>query len=214
MPTLHVVGDSISQHYGPYLADYLAGTLDYSRKEGMPGDPDDANGANGGDSSAVLRYLSACKERGYHWDYLLLNCGLHDLRTDTATGAKQIPPDAYRTNLRAIIALARTLAAHVIWVRTSPVVDAIHNATAQSFRRHAADVDAYNSIADAVMQESGVSTHRSVQLHDQVGRRRLPRSCALRGAGAAITGRLHRRLPQRSLRIGQTTIAPRRHGEH
>jgi lysophospholipase L1-like esterase len=156
MPTLHVVGDSISQHYGPYLGDYLAGTLDYSRKEGMPGDPDDANGANGGDSSAVLRYLNACKERGYHWDYLLLNCGLHDLRTDASTGTKQIPPDAYRTNLMAITAVARTLAAHVIWVRTSPVSDDIHNATAQPFRRYAADVDAYNSIADAVMQESGI----------------------------------------------------------
>ena len=156
MSTLHVVGDSISQHYGPYLAEYLAGTLDYSRKEGMPGEPDDANGANGGDSAAVLRYLSACKERGYHWDYLLLNCGLHDLRTDASTGAKQIPPDAYRTNLRAIAVAARTLAAHVIWVRTSPVVDAIHNAQPQSFRRYAVDVDAYNSIADAVMHESGI----------------------------------------------------------
>jgi len=39
MLTLHVVGDSISMHYGPFLERYLSGLLAYSRKEGMPGDP-------------------------------------------------------------------------------------------------------------------------------------------------------------------------------
>jgi lysophospholipase L1-like esterase len=157
MPTLHVVGDSISQHYGPSLETYLSGTLAYSRKEGMPGDPAEPSGANGGDSSLVLRYLRACAERGLHWDYLLLNCGLHDLRTDPASGTKQVPLVHYEQNLRQIIPLARSLAAHVIWVRTSPVIDAIHNAKSQAFHRHLSDVIVYNSIADSVMHEWGVA---------------------------------------------------------
>jgi len=156
MPTLHVVGDSISQHYGPYLQQYLGGLLAYSRKEGMPGDPNEPNGSNGGDSSLVLRYLWACKERGLRWDYLLLNCGLHDIRTDPTSGVKQVMPETYQRNLREIIPLACSLAAHVVWVRTSPVVDAIHNARSQAFHRHAVDVDSYNAIADAIMREDGV----------------------------------------------------------
>lgn len=153
MPTLHVVGDSISQHYGPYLQTYLSGMLDYSRKEGMPGDPAEPSGSNGGDSSLVLRYLRACAERGCHWDYLLLNCGLHDIKTDPVTGAKQVSLPQYEQNLRQIIPVARSLAAHVTWVRTSPVVDAIHNARSQAFHRHAADVQEYNDSADSVMRE-------------------------------------------------------------
>ena len=156
MPTLHVVGDSISQHYGPYLQQYLGGLLAYSRKEGMPGDPNEPSGDNGGDSALVLRYLRACREHGMHWDYLLLNCGLHDIKTDPATGAKQAPPAAYAHNLGAIVPLALALASQVIWVRTTPVDDAIHNARQQQFHRFAADVDRYNAIADAIMHEHGI----------------------------------------------------------
>lgn len=156
MPTLHVLGDSISQRYGPYLKVYLKGVLDYSRKEGMPGDPAEPNGTNGGDSALVLRYLQACHERDMHWDYLLLNCGLHDLRTNPKTRAKQVEPDLYLNNLRQIVPAARALARHIIWVRTTPVADAIHNALSASFHRFAVDVDDYNALADTVMAEAGI----------------------------------------------------------
>jgi lysophospholipase L1-like esterase len=157
MPTLHVVGDSISQQYGPHLDRFLRGIIVYSRKEEMPGDPAEANGSNGGDSSLVLRYLLACQQRAYHWDYLLLNCGLHDLRTKPATGAKQQPLDAYEHNLRQIALLAQSLANHVVWVRTTPVVDAIHNTSpTQEFHRFATDVETYNAVADSIMSEHGV----------------------------------------------------------
>jgi len=156
MPTLHVVGDSISQHYGPYLQQYLASWLVYSRKEGMPDEPDHPLGANGGDSALVLRYLSACRARSRRWDYLLLNCGLHDLRADVLTHAHQVPGDDYRRNLQGIVAVALTVATRVVWVRTTPVVDAIHNSREQSFLRFAAAVERYNAIANAVMQEAGI----------------------------------------------------------
>lgn len=156
MLTLHVVGDSISQHYGPCLQQYLAPRLAYSRKEGMPDAPAEPNGANGGDSALVLRYLRACRQRSLYWDVLLLNCGLHDVRTDIVSHAKQVPEDAYRGNLHAIVSLARDLAGHVVWVRTTSVIDAIHNAREQKFLRFAADIIRYNDIADAVMQENSI----------------------------------------------------------
>lgn len=157
MPTLHVIGDSISQQYGPHLERFLHGILAYSRKEGMPGDPGEPNGSNGGDSALVLRYLLACKERAQHWDYLLLNCGLHDMRTNPATGAKQQPPDAYERNLQQIVPLAASLAPQVVWVRTTPVVDAIHNTSpTQGFYRFAADVEQYNALADKIMRAHAV----------------------------------------------------------
>jgi len=154
--TLHVVGDSISQQYGPFLGRYLAGRLEYSRKESMPGGPAEPNGANGGDSSLVLCYLTACERVGRHWDYLLLNCGLHDLRTTPETQAKQVPLEVYHANLRRIVPAARSLASHVLWVRTTPVVDAVHNSRSLTMHRFATDVDRYNAVADGVMQEHAI----------------------------------------------------------
>lgn len=153
MHTLHVVGDSISQQYGPYLKQFLLGVLSYSRKEGMPGDPSEPNGSNGGDSSLVLRYLAACAERGWHWNVLLINCGLHDLRTHPGTGLKQVPLDRYEANLQQIIPLARRICGKVVWVRTTPVVDAIHNAASRSlsFLRFGQDAVAYNAVADRLL---------------------------------------------------------------
>jgi hypothetical protein len=158
MQSIHVVGDSISIHYGPYLEQFLTGLFTYSRKEGMPGQPDEPNGANGGDSSLVLRYLYACRDRGYHWNVLLVNCGLHDVKTDPHVGVRQVEPEEYRRNVQAIVGAGRLLADRLIWVRTTPVIDAVHNSRSQAFHRFAADVDAYNGIADAVMRGNGIAT--------------------------------------------------------
>ena len=120
--------------------------------------PDEPNGANGGDSALVLRYLDACRARDCHWDVLLANCGLHDLRTDPQTGAKQVEPESYRRNLQAIVDVGRLLTGCLLWVRTTPVTDSIHNSRSRAFHRFAADVDGYNEIADGVMRARGVAT--------------------------------------------------------
>ncbi|MCB0124945.1 MAG: SGNH/GDSL hydrolase family protein, partial [Caldilineaceae bacterium] len=103
---LFIVGDSISIQYGPYLAAALHGVMDYSRKEGEKEallNLDQPQGANGGDSSMVLAYLQAkAAAGGIDADLLLLNCGLHDIKTNPATGAKQVPIDQYAQNLQQI----------------------------------------------------------------------------------------------------------------
>src|SRR5271169_4796096 len=96
---VYVLGDSISIQYGPYLEKYLSGIMDYARKEGVEEallNLDKPQGANGGDSALVLSFLQArAAAGGIDADVLLLNCGLHDLRTDPVTSAKQAPLNQY-----------------------------------------------------------------------------------------------------------------------
>ena len=89
-PRLFVIGDSISIFYGPYLKKYVEGKFDYDRKrdkgEAMK-NLDNPVGANGGDSRMVLSYLKELSaDPSFKADVLLLNCGLHDVKTDPKTG--------------------------------------------------------------------------------------------------------------------------------
>lgn len=162
LPRLFVIGDSISIQYGPHLERFLSGSFAYDRKRDAAGAKAEQNldvprGANGGDSAMVLAYLRArAAGEPIEAGVLLLNCGLHDIKTDIATQAKQVPPDAYARNLRAILAEARRMNLHVVWVRTTPVITEIHNARSRSFHRFAADVADYNAIADEIMAETKV----------------------------------------------------------
>jgi lysophospholipase L1-like esterase len=156
---LYVLGDSISIQYGHYLERYLGERFTYARKradeEAQLGLPH-PQGDNGGDSSMVLAFLEA-KEQigGIPADLLLLNCGLHDIKTDPQTGIKQSPIETYRANLGKIVEIVRRLGLDLIWVRTTPCDEAIHNARQMTFHRFAADVEHYNSVADEVMRAAG-----------------------------------------------------------
>ncbi len=162
LPRLFVIGDSISIQYGPYLEALLAGKLSYDRKrdtgnECALADLNIAGGANGGDSSMVLAYLRHRRATDpILADYLLLNCGLHDIKAHPTNHALQIPLDQYRKNLAAILDEARAAHLRVLWVRTTPVIDEIHNTRVFDFHRHAAGVAAYNEAADTIMRADGI----------------------------------------------------------
>lgn len=161
LPRLFVIGDSLSVHYGPSLEQALAGVMAYDRKRPLDGKTAEANldiaeGANGGDSQRVLAYLRFRREKDpIRADILLINCGLHDIKTDPATGARQVPPEQYEANLRQIVEEAAAVNLQLVWLRTAPVIDELHN-TRAAFHRFEADVEAYNRIADAVMRQAGV----------------------------------------------------------
>jgi GNAT superfamily N-acetyltransferase len=152
---VYLVGDSISIQYGPYLQTYLAGTMEYARKEGDEEallNLDQPQGANGGDSGMVRSFLAAkAASGGIDADLLLVNCGLHDIKTDPDTGEKQVPIDAYTENLRAIVAISAAMKPRLIWIRTTPCDEAVHNQAGMTFHRFSADCDAYNRVADQVM---------------------------------------------------------------
>ena len=157
------LGDSIALQYGPYLEQYLAGLMVYERIDGNSEalkNLDLPQGANLGDSTRVLGYLEARVAKGLlvDADYLLLNCGLHDIRTDPQTVAKQVPLENYRLNLPKIIAAAAALGTRLIWLRTTPCDEAVHNVKSTQFHRYSADAIAYNAAADEIMAEHGIKS--------------------------------------------------------
>ncbi|WP_168123833.1 SGNH/GDSL hydrolase family protein [Paenibacillus sp. HB172176] len=159
MRQLFVIGDSISMQYGPYLEAMTAGRYGYDRKRGERAT--DANldrpaGANGGDSSMVLRYLTEQKEKGVAYDVLLLNCGLHDIKRDVEHEALNVSPEQYRRHLEQIMAVAGGMSGRIVWIRTTDVVDAIHWKHSKAFKRYHADVESFNRIADEVCEMRGI----------------------------------------------------------
>ncbi len=157
LPLLYVLGDSISIQYGPYLEKYLRGQFRYSRKSGEEVallNLDIAQGSNAGDSKRVVDFLSAKRaDNGFCPDILLLNCGLHDIKREVAKGKPlQVEPDDYRANLIKAVGIIREIGSKPVWVRITPVADAIHNEREIQFYRHEADANAYNAIADEVME--------------------------------------------------------------
>lgn len=150
---LYVIGDSISIHYGPYLEKFLSQKFIYDRKGKSvdPGDLDYVSNVNGGDSRNVLQYLQSTKPV---FDTLLLNCGLHDIKT--INSCKQVPPEDYRCNLQNIIQTVHKMNRHVVWLNSTPVNNERHNSLCTSFKRYNEDILYYNEIAASVMTEHHV----------------------------------------------------------
>jgi lysophospholipase L1-like esterase len=164
LPRVFVIGDSISIQYGEALARQLTGIFRYERKRDAAGagratsNLDIPTGANGGDSAMVLDYLRHRQATApIAAEVVLLNCGLHDIKTDPVTRQRQVDPESYERNLREIIASVAAQGATLIWIRTTPVFDAVHNGRNSSFHRYASDLALYNGIADRVMTAAGIT---------------------------------------------------------
>lgn len=158
---IFVVGDSISIQYGPYLESYLGGLLQYDRKSddgGAPAQLEVYEGPNGGDSRSVAGYLETrARDKSFRPDFLMVNCGLHDIRRKQGEAAAyQVGLQDYRANLERIYAAARRIGAQLIWVRTTPVIDSIHNRPGMEFHRYATDQQRYNDIADEFFKDRDV----------------------------------------------------------
>lgn len=159
-PSLFWIGDSISLNYHADLRDLCEGAYAYRRKEGMDEaarNLDEARGANGGDSVRVLAYLRAALGEGaIPEDVLVVNCGLHDIKRDRASGTIQVSPEDYRAHLQSLVALAEDAGKRLLWIRTTPVDETRHALWSKSFDRREADLEVYNRIADEVMDRAGV----------------------------------------------------------
>ena len=157
--SVFVLGDSISIYYGPHLKRFVAGLLDYDRKRGEEeaiADLDNPVGANGGDSRMVLEYLREQNSRGVTYDILMVNCGLHDIKTDPEKGTRQVDVEEYERNLVAITKLGKEMSETMLWVTTTPIHDEQHNSRMKEFFRYSRDVDEYNRSSDRVTIEAGI----------------------------------------------------------
>lgn len=93
--SIFIIGDSISIGYSPYLQKYLKEKFYFLQKKGIKEslwNHDTLMGANGGDSSLVLKYLNNnhIHQEIPKVDYFLFNCGLHDIKTNTISKKKQV----------------------------------------------------------------------------------------------------------------------------
>lgn len=153
MKKLFVIGDSISCYYGKYLKAMLNGFCEYDRKGGnhkLENLDDCTDGINGGDSSMVLTYFrEVLKKDFFHPDYLLLNCGLHDVKKHGET--LQIPPEQYRDNLNQICDLAKLHEINLVWIRTTPLNENSPQMSKSNILWRRGDIEIYNQIADAIM---------------------------------------------------------------
>lgn len=158
MKKLFVIGDSISIHYGEYLRKLCEGRAEYARKRSRPEFA--GHGLemtdNGLDSAEVLKYAKYLNAQGLiDFDTLLLNCGLHDIKT-TKKGRKVELSD-YIRNLEETLKIFEAHSVKIIWVTTTPVNDEVHNSRhGSAFRRCNSDVLAYNAAARQIMQAHSI----------------------------------------------------------
>ena len=163
-PGVFVLGSSQTIQFGPYLEKKLDGIFRYDRKRDSGGERAEDNldipqGASGGDSSMVLAYLRQRRHNNpIDADILLLQCGLHDIKTEPSTGRKQVPIHQFESNLQEALKEAEQMGLKVAWLRITPVIDEIHNARSKSFHRFSADVDSYNAVADRIMAKAGAES--------------------------------------------------------
>jgi lysophospholipase L1-like esterase len=141
-PVVVLIGDSIRLGYAPFVADRLK---DVAQVVSVA--------VNGGDSGNVLKHLD-------EWAILPkpavihLNAGLHDIKTDPKTGARQVDLEVYKANLGKILKmLEQETSARLIFATTTPVLDERHNAS-KPFLRREADVKTYNREALAIVKSS------------------------------------------------------------
>ncbi len=152
MKKMFLLGDSISLHYGCYLAEYLTDIYKIESKPGLNqalNDIDNAVGGNGGDSSMVLAYL---KERDAADDLdvtlFAFNCGLHDIKRKVPEEYYQVPLDAYEANLEEIYQILLRRGIQPMFILTTPVDEVKHcTEIPAGIKRYNADVDAYNEVA-------------------------------------------------------------------
>lgn len=161
--SLYLHGDSISLHYGPYLADYLGPAIELQRWGGEEEaktahlNLDIPQGANGGHSGQVRAFLEAIVTTPeFSPDLLLLNAGLHDIKRHPETSEIQTSPEQYRDNLSAITGLLQLHEIPAAWISTTHSNDELHQSRVNGFERYATDNNAYHAIAVEVMAEANL----------------------------------------------------------
>jgi acyl-CoA thioesterase-1 len=139
LPRVLLIGDSISIGYTLPVRDLLKDKANVHR---IP--------TNGGPTKNGVTYIDKWLGKG-HWDVIHFNWGIHDLKF-MPDGKRQVEPEDYEKNLRALVAKLKTTGAKLIWATTTPIPEGELNPP-----RTFGKVPEYNEIALRVMKENGVA---------------------------------------------------------
>jgi acyl-CoA thioesterase-1 len=139
LPRVLLIGDSISIGYTLPTRELLKGKANVHR---IP-----ANGGPTKNGTAnIEKWLGTGK-----WDVIHFNWGIHDLKF-MPDGKRQVEPEDYEKNLRALVKRMKATGAKLIWATTTPIPDGELNPS-----RKFGTVPEYNAIAERVMKENGVA---------------------------------------------------------
>ncbi len=138
LPRVLIIGDSISIGYTLPVRKALDGKANVHRIA-----------ANSGTTANTLKNLDKWLGDG-RWDAIHVNVGLHDLKY--VDGKRQVAPEDYEKNLRAIVARLKMTGAKIVWAATTPVPEGAN-------ARHPGDEVEYNAIAAKVMKQEDIAVN-------------------------------------------------------
>lgn len=141
----------------------LQGVFEYSRKGEEPGevaaamkDLDCPRGSSAGNSAMVLEYLRTLARTSFRADVVLMHVGMHDIKRDLRTAAPQVALTDYVRNVEEIVGWFDGRRIPLVWIRSGPLDERLHNARSKGFGRFEKDLAEYNRAAEAVLDQSGV----------------------------------------------------------
>lgn len=177
MKKLCTLGDSIAFGYREDLITFLSDELEILTKEGLKEAAQDLNipvGTNSGDSKMLYTYIDYENNQGrICYDYVMFNCGLHDIKANIETGVQQILIGDYEKNLNKTIDIWEENNVKVFFVNSTPVIDEIHNSAenllSNKIKRLRCDLLAYNKVAEKVMAERNVPVIDLFSFTDKFG---------------------------------------------
>ncbi len=174
-----LIGDSIRMGYQEVVRQQLSGIAEvWTPKE------------NGGNSQNVLKYLDIWV-LAKNVSVIHINCGLHDLKKDFASGKLAIPINQYEINVREIMRqLLKKTKASVIWALTTPVNEKWHHEK-KDFDRFETDVCTYNEAATNIATQLGIPTDDLYSLIVKAGRDKylLPDGVHYTSEGYSLLGK-------------------------
>lgn len=139
LPRVLIIGDSISMGYTVPVRERLKGKANVHR---IP--------ANGGPTTRGLQNIDKWLGDG-NWDVIHFNWGIHDLR-HMDDGKRQVEPEEYEKNLRALVAKLKATGASLIWASITPIPE-----PPLKPERTFGDEAEYNVIAAKVMSENAIA---------------------------------------------------------
>ncbi len=181
LPRVLIIGDSISMGYTPYVEKALAGVAEVRHNPG-----------NAQHSRYGLKMLDPWLG-DVKWDVIHFNHGLHDLKyvddqgknvSTEAEGHIQVPLEAYKKNIDAIVVRLKERSAHIIFATTTPYPDKVSGPL-----RKPGYAEKYNEAALQVMKRNSIEVN---DLHGHVAphldQYQKPNNVHFKRSGSAFLG--------------------------
>lgn len=155
LPSILIIGDSISIGYTPFVKELISFRGNISRPMQENGKPENCQGTTNGVKN-IKRWIGDTK-----WNIIHFNFGLHDIKhVDPVTGKNSNIPKHpqqadlkhYKKNLTEIVSILKTTGAKLIFATTTPYPDDVGAPL-----RKPGMPEKYNQAATKIMNKNDIS---------------------------------------------------------